>query len=191
VAVWRVQIRFGIKHVHTGGVHLWQLDDGASVPVEEGSPYMGLMLPAVRRRQSLCGSKRVVGRMPTTGRVQKPWEGHGWVMYAMRVQAVVIVETLQQRGCLSIWLGEGGGVRGWQEGSCREDAQKHRTGKKRKNKEKQDSSTRRPTKKANLHRPVTGPACAVHVRVHVFAAAAVVVLVCGCRSWVGGVCVRR
>jgi len=47
MAVWRVQIRFGIKHVHTGGVHLWQLNNGASVPVEEGSPYMGLMLLAV------------------------------------------------------------------------------------------------------------------------------------------------
>jgi len=70
--------------------------------------------------------------MPTTGRMQKPWEGHGWVMYAMRVQAVVIVETLQQRSCFSIWLGKGGGVQGWQEGSCREDAQEHRTGKKRK-----------------------------------------------------------
>ena len=52
------------------------------------------------------------------GHAQKPWEGHGWVMQAMRVQAVVIVETLRQRVCFGFWPGKGGGVRGWREGAC-------------------------------------------------------------------------
>jgi len=46
--------------------------------------------------------------MLTTGCAQKLWEGHGWVMHAMRVQAVIIVEILWWCSCFGFWLGEGG-----------------------------------------------------------------------------------
>ena len=54
--------------------------------------------------------------MPTTGRAQKPWEGHRWVMHAMRVQAVVVVETLDSTaasasGQASVGACEGGPTR--------------------------------------------------------------------------------
>jgi len=54
---------------------------------------IGLMPLAVRCRWSLCASKRMVGR------ASKSWEGHGLVMHAMWVQAViVVVKTLRRRG---------------------------------------------------------------------------------------------
>jgi len=42
----------------------------------------------------LCESKRVVDCMLTTGHMQKPYEGHGWVMHAMWAQAIIIVKTM-------------------------------------------------------------------------------------------------
>ena len=65
----------------------------------------GFMPLAVRRRWSLCALKRVVGR------ASKSWEGHGWVMHAMWVQAaVVVVKTLRRRGRFGFWPSESGGV---------------------------------------------------------------------------------
>ena len=72
------------------------------------SLYIGFMALAVRCQRSLCGSKGVVGRVPTTGRVQKPW-GDMRVMHAMWVQAVV-VKTSRWHGNLIFWQGKGGGT---------------------------------------------------------------------------------
>ena len=41
------------------------------------SLYTSFMALAVRCRRSLCGSKGVVGHVPTTGRMQKSWGGGG------------------------------------------------------------------------------------------------------------------
>ena len=98
------------------------------------SLYIGFMALAVRCRRSLCGSKGVVGRVPTTVRVQKPWgrgEGYARVMHTMWVE-VVVVKTSRWRGNLIFWPGKRGGMRGWCLGVCQEGAQTHRTGKKKK-----------------------------------------------------------
>jgi len=54
-----------------------------------GSLYIGFMALAVRCQWSLCGSRGVVGCVPTTGCVQKLW-GDMQVMHVMCIQAVVI-----------------------------------------------------------------------------------------------------
>ena len=52
------------------------------------------------------------------------------MMDAMWVQAV-IVGTSRWRGSFISWPGKGGSTRGWCLGACREGAQTHRTGKKK------------------------------------------------------------
>jgi len=58
--------------------------------------------------------------------------GHAWVMHAIWVQVVVVVKTSRWHGNLIFWPGKGGGARGWYLGACREGAQTHRMGKKKK-----------------------------------------------------------
>jgi len=52
------------------------------------SLYISFMPLAIRCRRSLCGSKGVVGCVPTTGHAQKLWggRGHAQVMHTMWVQ---------------------------------------------------------------------------------------------------------
>jgi len=80
------------------------------------SLYISFMALAVRCQQSLCGSKGMVGRVLTTGCMQKPW-GDMQVMQAIWVQAV-IVKTSRWHGNLIFWPGKGGGVQGWYLGAC-------------------------------------------------------------------------
>jgi len=137
--------------VHTGRVHLWQLDGSASVLVEEGggAKWGGGVVAAGQQKKKAserCTSVHETAHldsMLTTGCMQKLWEGHGWVIHAIWVQVVIIVKILWRHSCFGFWPGEGGGMQGWQEGAC-QDAQKHRTGKKMKM--KVDSSIQCPTK---------------------------------------------
>jgi len=74
---------------------------------KRGKTYrvINFMPLAVRRQWSLCASKRVVGC------VSKSWEGHGWVMHTMWVQAAfVIIKILRQRGHFGFWPSESGGM---------------------------------------------------------------------------------
>jgi len=69
---------------------------------KKGGCFMPL---AVQCWWSLCVLKRVVGH------VSKLWEGHGWVMHAIWVQAaIVVVKTLRQHGHFGFWPSESGGM---------------------------------------------------------------------------------
>jgi len=124
-----------------------------------GSLYIGFMALAVRCQRSLCGLRGVVGRVLTTGHVQKPW-GDMRVMHAMCVQAVV-VKTPQWHHNFIFWPGKGGGVQGWCLGVCQEGVQTHRTGKK---KTKSRLTSLNPHKNADLYRPCVLCVCVASVR---------------------------
>ena len=95
--------------------------------------------------------------------------GTAQVMHAMWVQAVV-VETSRWRGNLIFWPGKCGAMRGWCLGACRECAQMHRTGKKKKakktTKKKKGKQTYRfkPPKKLRLPQGLHVCVCVASVR---------------------------
>ena len=107
----------------------------------------------------------MVGCVPTTGRAQKLWGGHGQMMDTMWVQ-VVIVETPRWHGSVIFWPGKGGSVRGWCLGACREGAHTHMTGK-----TKQKANNKKSKKRTHWkHRPPQASrvlcVCVASVRAH-------------------------
>jgi len=148
------------------------------------SPYTGFMPLLVQSQWSLCGSKRVASRMPTTGHVQKPC---GRCMQGRcRLSPS---SSLSSRPCNCVAASASGQARvGAREGGVWVHVERvHKcTGMKKKRKKKKKNERTHQFKPPQTPQPPQHVSC---VCVNVFAATALVIQVCRCRLWVA--CVSK